>query len=300
MEIYIKLFEVVFPVFFVVGIGYYLGKKNPKIDTKFITNFAANIGTPAMVIYAVTSTGINFEIFRDYFWYYLLAIICFSIVGIINLFLINTKDIIRELPPLIFPNTGNMGLPICLFAYGSQGLGVSASITSLIILMHFTVGVFLADRKFNLDVIIKNPPFYAIIFSAIVLFYEIDMPVFVINTTEWLMYVTIFLILMSLGIALTRLKVFSLNNAVISSITRMFIGPLIGIGLIWFFDLEGFAAGVLLIQCSMPSAVLNYLVGSIYSPKKIVDSVASTIVVSTLMSFITIPIVVYFALRYFS
>jgi len=300
MEIYIKLFEVVFPVFFVVGIGYYLGKKNPKIDTKFITNFAANIGTPAMVIYAVTSTGINFEIFRDYFWYYLLAIICFSIVGIINLFLINTKDIIRELPPLIFPNTGNMGLPICLFAYGSQGLGVSASITSLIILMHFTVGVFLADRKFNLDVIIKNPPFYAIIFSAIVLFYEIDMPVFVINTTEWLMYVTIFLILMSLGIALTRLKVFSLNNAVISSITRMFIGPLIGIGLIWFFDLEGFAAGVLLIQCSMPSAVLNYLVGSIYSPKKVVDSVASTIVVSTLMSFITIPIVVYFALRYFS
>ena len=300
MEIYIKLFEVVFPVFFVIGIGYYLGKKNPKIDTKFITNFAANIGTPAMVIYAVTSTGINFEIFRDYFWYYLLAILSFSIVGIINLYLIKTKDIIRELPPLIFPNTGNMGLPICMFAYGSQGLGVSASITSLIILMHFTVGVFLADRKFNLDVIIKNPPFYAIIFSAVVLFYKIEMPVFVINTTEWLMYTTIFLILMSLGIALTRLKVFSFNKALISSFTRMFIGPLIGIGLIWIFNLKGFAAGVLLIQCSMPSAVLNYLVGSIYSPKKVVDSVASTIVVSTIMSFITIPIVVYFALRYFS
>ena len=300
MEIYIKLFEVVFPVFFVIGIGYYLGKKNPKIDTKFITNFAANIGTPAMVIYAVTSTGINFEIFRDYFWYYLLAILSFSIVGIINLYLIKTKDIIRELPPLIFPNTGNMGLPICMFAYGSEGLGVSASITSLIILMHFTVGVFLADRKFNLDVIIKNPPFYAIIFSATVLFYDIKMPVFVINTTEWLMYTTIFLILMSLGIALTRLKVFSFNKALISSFTRMFIGPLIGIGLILIFNLKGYAAGVLLIQCSMPSAVLNYLVGSIYSPKKVVDSVASTIVVSTIMSFITIPIVVYFALRYFS
>ena len=48
------------------------------------------------------------------------------------------------------------------------------------------------------------------------------MPVFVINTTEWLMYTTIFLILMSLGIALTRLKVFSLNRALISSFTRMF------------------------------------------------------------------------------
>ena len=300
MEIYIKLFEVLFPVFFVVGIGYYLGKNNPKIDTTFITSFAANIGTPAMVIYAITSTGINFEIFRDYFWYYLLAIGLFALVGIFTLYLLKTKDIVRELPPLIFPNTGNMGLPICMFAYGSKGLGVSASITSLIILCHFTLGVFLADRKFNLNVIIKNPPFYAIIFSAIMLFYGIKMPVFVVNTTEWLMYVTIFLILMSLGIALTRLKVFSLTNALISSFTRMIIGPAIGFFLIFIFNLKGFAAGVLLIQCSMPSAVLNYLVGSIYSPKKIVDSIASTIVVSTLISFVTIPIVVYIALRFFS
>ena len=300
MEIYIKLFEVLFPVFFVVGIGYYLCKTNPKIDTTFITSFAANIGTPAMVIYAITSTGINFEIFRDYFWYYLLAIGLFALVGIFTLYILKTKDIVRELPPLIFPNTGNMGLPICMFAYGSKGLGVSASITSLIILCHFTLGVFLADRKFNLNVILKNPPFYAIIFSAIMLFYGIKMPVFVINTTEWLMYVTIFLILMSLGIALTRLKVFSLSNALISSFTRMIIGPAIGFLLIFIFDLKGFAAGVLLIQCSMPSAVLNYLVGSIYSPKKIVDSIASTIVVSTLISFVTIPIVVYIALRFFS
>ena len=300
MEIYIKLFEVLFPVFFVVGIGYYLGKNNPKIDTTFITSFAANIGTPAMVIYAITSTGINFEIFRDYFWYYLLAIGLFALVGIFTLYTLKTKDIVRELPPLIFPNTGNMGLPICMFAYGSKGLGVSASITSLIILCHFTLGVFLADRKFNLNVILKNPPFYAIIFSAIMLFYGIKMPVFVVNTTEWLMYVTIFLILMSLGIALTRLKVFSLTNALISSFTRMIIGPAIGFFLIFIFNLKGFAAGVLLIQCSMPSAVLNYLVGSIYSPKKIVDSIASTIVVSTLISFVTIPIVVYIALRFFS
>ena len=300
MQIYIKLFEVLFPVFFVIGIGYYLGKKNPKIDTSFITNFAANIGTPAMIIYAVTSTGINFETFKDYFWYYLLAITAFAIVGIPTLYILKTKDIIRELPPLIMPNTGNMGVPICLFAYGTEGLGVSASITSIIILFHFTVGVFLADRKFNLYIILKNPPFYAILFSAIVLYYNLTLPTVIINTTEWLMYATIFLILMSLGIALVRLKVFSFGKAIICSLSRMLLGPLIGFLLILYFKLDGFAAGVLLIQCSMPSAVLNYLVASMYSPKKIVDSVASTIVVSTLMSFVTIPIVVYFALRYFS
>ena len=300
MDIYLKLFEVLFPVFFVVGIGYYLGKKNPKIDTTFITNFAANVGTPAMIIYALTSTGISFEIFKNYLWYYLIAIIVFSLIGVVFLFLLNTKDIIRELPPFIMPNTGNMGLPICLFAYGSQGLGVAATISALIILSHFTLGVFLADRNFNFNVIIKSSPFYAIIISVLLLYFEIKTPVFIENTTFLLMYATIFLILMSLGIALTRFKVFSFQKALISSIGRVIAGPIIGFLIIEYYNLTGFAAGVLLIQCSMPSAVLNYLIASIYSPKKIIDSVASTIVVSTLMSFITIPIVVFFALKYFN
>ena len=300
MEIYIKLFEVLFPVFFIVGIGYYLGKNNPKIDTSFITNFAANIGTPCMIIYSITSTNISFDIFKDYFWYYFIAMSIFALIGVVFLFFLKTKDIIRELPPFIMPNTGNMGLPICLFAYGSQGLGVSASISALIILAHFTLGIFLADRKFNINVILKNPPFYAIIISVILLYFKVEVPLFVENTTFLLMYATIFLILMSLGISLTRFKVFSFKKALISSIGRVILGPLVGFLLIRYFNLEGFAAGVLLIQCSMPSAVLNYLVASIYSPKKIVDSVASTIVVSTVMSFITVPIVVFFALKYFN
>tara|TARA_B100000963_G_scaffold320318_1_gene302799 strand:+ start:1878 stop:2780 length:903 start_codon:yes stop_codon:yes gene_type:complete len=300
MEIFIKLFEVLFPVFFVVGIGYYLGKKNPKIDTTFITNFAANVGTPAMIIYALNPKNISFVIFIEYFWYYSIAIFCFIIIGIIFLFLQKTKDIIRELPPFVMPNTGNMGIPICLFAYGSKGLGVAASIGALIILCHFTLGVFLADRKFNIKVILHSPPFYAIIISVFLLYYNFKIPVFVENTTLLLMYATIFLILMSLGIALTRLKVFSLSKAFFSSIARVVLGPIIGYILILYFKLEGFAAGCLLIQCSMPSAILTYLVGSIYSPKKIVDSVASMIVVSTLMSFLTIPLVVFFALKYFN
>ena len=299
MDIYFKLFEVIFPVFFVVGIGYYLGKKDPKINTKFITNFAANIGSPAIVFYSVVASGLTFDTFKIYFFYYLLAIISFAIIGIIFLFFLK-KDLLMELPPFILPNTGNMGLPICLFAYGSQGLGVAGAISSLIILFHFTLGVFLADKKFTLDVIVKSPAFYSVIISVLFIYFNIEAPVFLINTTQLLTYATIFLILMSLGIALTRLKVFSFTNAFVSSIARVIIGPIIGFLIIKYFDLSGFAAGVLLIQCSMPSAILNYLVGSIYSPKKIVDNIASMIVVSTILSFFTIPIVVFFALKYFS
>ena len=199
MEIYLKLFEVIFPVFFVVGIGYYLGKKNPKIDTTFITNFGGNIGSPAIVFYSVTTTGLTFSVFTNYFIYYLLAIIGFSIIGVIFLFFFK-KDVIMELPPYILPNTGNMGLPICLFAYGANGLGVAGAISSLIILFHFTLGVFLASKKFNLEVITKSPAFYSVIISIIFLYFKIPVPNFVVNTTMLLTYATIFLILMSLGI----------------------------------------------------------------------------------------------------
>jgi len=298
MDIYLKLFEVLFPVFFIVGIGYYLGKKNPKLDTTFITNFGGNIGSPAIIIYSVTTTGLTFDIFKLYFYYYFLAILGFSIIGIIFLYFMK-KNIFMELPPFILPNTGNMGLPICLFAYGSQGLGVAGAISSLIILLHFTLGVFLASKKFNFNIILKSPNFYAIITSVMFLYYDVSMPNFVVNTTMLLTYAAIFLILMSLGIALTRIKVFSFNKALISSFARVIIGPVVGFFVIKIFNLNGYAAGVLLIQCSMPSAVLTYLVGSMHSPKKIVDNIASMIVVSTILSSATVPIIVFIALKYF-
>ena len=299
MDIYFKLFEVLFPVFFIIGIGYFLGKKNPEIDTTFIANFAGNIGSPAMVFYAITTTGITYEIFMEYFIYSLFAIFGFSLIGILFLKLLK-KDIITELPPFILPNTGNMGLPLCLFAYGNQGLGIAATIASLVILFHFTLGIFLASKKLKFQVLLKSPPFYAIIVSVLFLYYEIETPTFLINTTMMLTYAAIFLILMSLGIALTRFKVFSFKSAIISSLGRVILGPVIGFIIIKFFNLSGFAAGVLLIQCSMPSAVLTYLVGSLYSSKEVVDSIASMIVVSTIMSFLTVPITVFFALKYFS
>jgi predicted permease len=298
MELYLKLIDVIAPVFFVIGIGYYLGKKNPDINTDFITTFAGNVGTPAMIFYTITTTGVTLSVFTEYFIYALVIIGGFSIVGILFLLLLK-KDFISELPPLILPNTGNMGIPICLFAYGTAGLGVASAIASVVILLHFTLGVLLAKKSFSLEILIKNMPIYGIIVSVIFLYFEWDVPGYLENTTFLLTYATIFLVLMSLGIALSRLKVVSWTHASILGAVRVIIGPVIGFSLIKFLNLGGFAAGVLLIQSCMPSAVLTYLVGSMYSEKKVVDSVASVIVTSTVMSFITIPIVVYYSLKYF-
>ena len=298
MEIYIKLFEVLFPVFFIIGVGYFIGKKKPNLDTTFITDYSSNFGAPALFIFAITSSGVTYSIFAEYFLYSLLAIICFSIIGIIFLILMK-KDYVRELPPFILPNTGNMGIPICLFAYGTLGMGVAAAISSVVVLLHFTLNIFLASKKFDISLILKSPTSYAVLVAVIFLYFELDMPKVVLNTVMLLGYTMIVLVLMSLGISLTQLKIFSFKNALISSVGRVIIGPLIGLALIKIFNLSGFAAGALLIQSSMPSAILTYLIADMYSPKETVDNISSMIVVSTLMSLITVPIVVFFALKYF-
>jgi len=298
MDIYLKLFEVLFPVFFIVGIGFFLGKKNPNFDTSFITTYSGNFGTPALVIFALTAGGVTFDVFKEFFFYALILLTSFGLVGLIFLVLMK-KDYIRELPTFILPNTGNMGIPICLFAYGELGMGIAAAISSLVVLLHFTLNIFLAKRAFDFQTIFKSPAFYAIIVTVLFLYFEKTVPQFVMNTVMLLAYGMIVMILMSLGVALTQMKVFSFKDAVITSIGRVIFGPIIGFGLILLFNLTGVSAGVVLIQSSMPSAILCYLVASMYSPKEIVDNISSTIVVSTIMSLVTIPITLFFALKYF-
>jgi len=299
MDLLIKLFDVLFPVFLTIGIGYWYGKKDPKFDTKFITTFAGNFGLPAIIFYSLTTTNISMDLFLRFSYYITLYVIIFSVIGLLILKMLN-KDIYRLLPPLILPNTGNMGMPICLFAYGKMGLAIATAATAMILVFHFSIGILLASKKFSLKPLLKCIPVYALLISLIFVYYKIPAPMFLENATFLIGYSTIFLVLMSLGIALSKLRVFSFKETLIYSITRVILGPIVGFAFVKFFNLSGVEAGVMFIQASMPSAVLTFLVGKIYSPKKISDSIASTVALSTFLSFFTLVLVVFISLKYFN
>ena len=89
-------------------------------------------------------------------------------------------------------------------------------------------------------------PIYGIIAAVIVLFFEWEVPGFIENTTFLLTYTTIFLVLMSLGIALSKLKVVSWTNASILGAVRIIIGPIIGFSLIKYLNLSGFGCWCLI------------------------------------------------------
>ena len=299
MALLIKLFEVLFPVFLIIGIGYWYGKKDPKFNTKFITTFAGNFGLPSIIFYSLTTTNISFELFLKFSYYITLYVGIFSIIGLIILKILN-KDICRLLPPLILPNTGNMGMPLCLFAYGKLGLAIATSITAMILVFHFSLNILLASKKFSIKPLLKCIPIYALFISLIFVYFRIPAPKFLENATFLIGYSTIFLVLMSLGVALSKLKVFSVKETIIYSFIRVILGPIVGLVFVKVFNLSGVEAGVMFIQASMPSAVLTYLVSEIYSPKKISNSIASTVALSTFLSFFTLIVVVFISLKYFN
>ena len=288
-----------FPVFLIIGIGYWYGKKDPKFNTKFITTFAGNFGLPAIIFYSLTTTNISFELFLRFSYYITLYVGFFANLGIIILKLLN-KDIYRLLPPLILPNTGNMGMPLCLFAYGKIGLAIATAITAMILVFHFSLNILLASKKFSIKPLLKCIPVYALLVSLLFVYFKIPAPKFLENATFLIGYATIFLVLMSLGVALSKLKVFSFKETFIYSLIRVILGPIVGLAFVKFFNLSGVEAGVMFIQASMPSAVLTFLVSEIYSPKKISNSIASTVALSTFLSFFTLIVVVFIALKYFN
>tara|TARA_Y100000389_G_C17428492_1_gene501062 strand:- start:197 stop:1096 length:900 start_codon:yes stop_codon:yes gene_type:complete len=299
MEIFLKVFDVLFPVFLTIAIGYWYGKKDSKFDTKIITNFAGTIGLPCIIFYSLTISNIEFTTFLRFSKYIIYYVFIFSLIGIIIIKFFN-GDIYRLLPPIILPNTGNMGMPLCLFAYGTEGLSIATAITSIILVLHFSLNILLSSRKFSIIPLLKCVPIYALIFSLFFVYFRVPAPQFLENATFLIGYSTIFLVLMSLGVALSKLKVFSFKESLTYSLIRVLIGPIIGFLFVEIFDLSGVEAGVMFIQAAMPSAILTYLISKIYSAKKISDNIASTVALSTFLSFFTLPVVIFLALTFFN
>ena len=128
-------------------------------------------------------------------------------------------------------------MPLCLFAYGKLGLAIATAITSIILVLHFTVNILLSSRKFSVKPLIECVPVYVLIVSLFFVYFKIPVPTFIENSTFLIGYSTIFLVLMSLGVALSKLKVFNLKETLIYSIVRVIIGPLVGLGFINYFNL---------------------------------------------------------------
>jgi predicted permease len=138
------------------------------------------------------------------------------------------------------------------------------------------------------------PLLYALAAALVFMVTETTPPDWVNATTDLLGDITIPLMLITLGISLARLKVASVARSLVLSLLRLVMGFAVGVALAAALGLEGAARGVLIIQLSMPVAVFNYLFAQRYQTAP--EEVAGMVILSTGLSFATLPLLLWYAL----
>ncbi|WP_374369301.1 AEC family transporter [Dongia sp.] len=293
MDLTQQLAAIILPVLVVPAIGFIWAKSGNTFDNRFITQLVTNIGTPALTADALTRIHMETSTLLEMAGLTVLCFLGFALLGVIVLRVMGLANH-SYLPALMFPNTGNMGLPLALFAFGDEGLAFAVVFFAISITAQFTIGMSLAAGSFSIGRLLRMPMIYAIIAALFVLATGAEVPPYIGNTLQLLGGLTIPLMLLALGVSLAQLRVTRLPRNLFLSLVRLVGGATIGFLVGYFSGASDLAIGVLMIQSTMPVAVFNYLFAQYYNREP--ADVASMVVITTALSFVTLPVLLYLVL----
>jgi hypothetical protein len=192
------------------------------------------------------------------------------------------------LPSIAFPNAGNLGLPVSLYAFGTEGLGYAIAFFSMSLVANFTVGQAIAAGQANWRGLIRLPILYSVAIGILLSLSGATLPQWAKTTVGLIGDMTVPLMLLMLGSSLSLLKVTAFWRAALVSSIRIGFGAAIGITVAAVFGLTGSMRAVLILQCANPVAVYNYLFAQRWNNQP--EEVAGVVVLSTLFSIVTIPL----------
>lgn len=289
-----ELVAIVVPVYLCVGLGFAWRRTGRPFDTALITELLMGVGAPALVFSSLTSLTATGDAVARVAAGALLALGTHAVLGAAILRALGLPAH-TFLGPLVFMNAGNMGLPLCLFAFGEEGLALGTTFFATAALTHFTAGQWLWAGRLSAGEVLRTPLAWSALAAAAVLVLGIPVPRWLARTTELVGSFTIPLMQFTLGVSLCGLSVSGMPRAVLLSAVRIGMGLGVGVGLAWLLGLEGVARGVFVLDCAMPVAVFNYLLAERY--RRSPEEVAGLVMVSTLLAFGTIPLILAWLLR---
>lgn len=290
---FLTIVNIILPVIFVVFTGYLWNKYNKDFNPAAITKLVANIGLPCLIYDSLTRSNLTINI---YFKIFLSALLVLAIGFLFGYLLIKIFKLpsIKLTTPLMHPNTGNMGIPLSLLAFGNEGLALAAGFASIVMVSHFTANTAISSGNYSIKKIILSPVLLSLIFSLIVLFYKIEMPNFFNSITKILSGFVIPLVLLSLGISLSKINIKKLRIGLMLGFLKLISGPFIGLLVVYLLSLDDNVAKVVILQASMPAAILTYLIAAQNNSYE--QEIGTAVFVSTIGSIVSIPIILFFLL----
>ncbi|MEM9781568.1 MAG: AEC family transporter [Pseudomonadota bacterium] len=281
-----ELFGIVAPVIILAGAGYAWAWAGWPFDLEFITRLSLSFSVPCLIFATLVEADISPEAFRD-IALASLAAYALAGVGLWLVFLVLRLKMQVWLAPSVFGNTGNVGLPVALFAYGEEGLAFAMVAFAVMAILSFTIGIYMVAGTGRPGEALRQPLVYASIAGGIAAVVQWAPPDWAMETISLAGQVAIPLMLLTLGVSIASLRIGDVATASAVTVLKAAATGAAGYGAALAFGLTGPALGALVLQLIMPAAVTSYMLAARYERDP--DAVAGLVVISTLASLVLIP-----------
>ncbi len=294
------LLPAVFPVGLIILIGFIVGRTLP-LQPSTLSQLALYVLSPALVIDSLYRTEVSINSSSKLLiGFALTSISIYALVGITNRLFNLSASLSRAITAVVmFPNNGNMGLPVATFALGAPGLERAIIYMLGSAFLMFCFGPAMIQGKGiieGLKLILRLPLLWAILLGLSLRLLSIEVPWGLDRGIQQLGAADIPIALILLGMQLSETRFQPGIKEIMTAIARLLIAPMIAYSIGRLLQLETLNLQVLVLQSAMPTAVNSFVIVSEFGGDK--DLVARAIVASTLMSFITLPIVLSFLLAF--
>ncbi|SMF24904.1 hypothetical protein SAMN06265365_10872 [Tistlia consotensis] len=286
----LQLISIVVPVFGAIAVGFAWARLERPFDVATVTNLVMYVGTPCLLISTLDQVRPSAQAFGAMA---LATLLCYLAMAVLALAVLKLTGLDRRsfLPAMLFPNTGNMGLSLSLFTFGDAGLALAIVTFAMTATGHFTVGAAISRGSLEPKGLLRMPLIYALLVGLAMVFLDLTLPLPLGRGLKLLGGLTIPLMLIALGVSLSRLRPRRLPVAFGLALVRIVGGCAIALAVSALLGLPPLARGALVMQYSMPVAVYAYLFAMRFDRNP--DEVAGLVVASTALSLVTVPLTIW-------
>jgi malate permease and related proteins len=281
-----RILGIILPVFSVIAVGYLWGRR-VQPDMAMVNRISMNVLAPALIFSALSSK--SFDLRGD-------AMLMLGSVGIVlgsgllawPIARWTKQDPRTFVPPMMFNNCGNMGLPLSVLAFGEAGFGPMVALFVISNLLHFTLGAWIIDHHARFGRLLRNPMVWSTFAGFAFAFLRPPLPEWLAVTFKMVGDGLIPLMLLSLGVRLTSIRWNDAWLGVVGGVVCPLTGLVAALALAPLLGLTDLQRGLLVLFAALPPAVLNFMVAEQYRQEP--GKVASIVLIGNVLAVLFIPL----------
>lgn len=288
-----RIISILFPVFAITAIGYFVSLRR-KPDMAQVNQLIADVFVPALVFGALA--GRDFHVY-EYRWLALAMLLITIACGAVGFVLARLLKISHRVlvPPMMFSNSVNLGVPVAVLAFGDRALQPAIVLFLISSLLHYSYGLWLLDHQARVSQMWRVPSLLAMLAGIAVSLLGIQVWQPAVTALRMLGDICIPLMLFALGVRLTDISFRGWSIGVISGLVRPAAGMLLSWAVAELLGMQGFEKSLLVIYGALPPAVMNYIFAERYNADP--DRVASIVLIGNLLSLVILPLALALALQ---